>query len=527
MALAALLSFAGLGAPASAATASTPSGRGVPADGKVMMVMGQDSDTLSDYRTDVLGRQELGAPAPGGVTLYTNLVLGGSPAPLAGMNGPVNWGAGTVDFARTMNEYPGAAVAVGLYLSDATSGCNNQPLRAIIGRNDADVTAGSPNLITQYRAKVDEMINRFKSYDRDILLRIGYEFDGPWNCYSADFYKDAFRYIKGRIDALGASRVATVWQSAAWPVNTSTDHPEWGYVVTDPKHFDNWYPGDAYVDWVGLSAFYNSRSVRTQWGCGSHDTDPVGLQNRVLVFARSHGKSAMVAEAAPQGARTGAGSTSCIFTNSPAPASGQAIWDGWHAGYFDWVNTNKDVIRAAAYINTNWDSQTQWQCSPGAQAGGPGCANGNWGDSRVQANATVLNNFVAEIKKPLWSTGSSGTTDPTDPTDPTNPTDPTDPTDPGDGGSGTEPTYTQSVVTSPATAIRFTTKNFEASFVTVQYRIDGGAPQNYFLTYDQSAKRWEIPVTVPHGATLTYSFNYQPTTQTSQITTPVMTWTAP
>ncbi|MEU5820447.1 hypothetical protein ABZ798_04900 [Streptomyces sp. NPDC047803] len=221
----------------------------------------------------------------------------------------------------------------------------------------------------------------------------------------------------------------------------------------------------------------------------------------MLDFARSHGKPAMVAEAAPQGARTGAGSTSCIFTNSPAPASGQAIWDGWHAGYFDWVNTNKDVIRAAAYINTDWDSQTQWQCSPGAQAGGPGCANGNWGDSRIQANATVLNNFVAEIKKPLWSTGSSGSTDPTDPT---GPTDPTDPTDPGDGGgSGTEP-YTQSVVTSPATAIRFTPKNFEASFVTVQYRINGGAPQNYFLTYDRATGRWKLPVpsrTAPRSRT--------------------------
>ncbi|MFI7349266.1 hypothetical protein ACIBSR_23825 [Streptomyces sp. NPDC049936] len=337
------------------------------------------------------------------MTLYTNLVLGGSPEALAGMTGPADWGAGTVDFARTMREYPNATVAVGLYLSDATSGCTNQPLRAIIGRDDADVTAGNPNLVTRYRAKVDEMIDRFKSYDRDILLRIGYEFDGPWNCYNSEFYKDAFRYIKGRVDALGATRVATVWQSAAWPVNTHPDHPEWNYVVTDPGHLDDWYPGDQYVDWVGLSSFYNSRSVRTQWGCGTYDTDPVGLQDRLLDFARAHGKPAMVSEAAPQGARTGAGTTSCIFRNSPAPSSGQAIWDGWHAGYFDWVERNKDVIRAAAYINTNWDAQTQWQCANGAQAGGPGCVNGNWGDSRVQADPTVLARFLDEIRKPTWT----------------------------------------------------------------------------------------------------------------------------
>ncbi|MFD4025525.1 endo-1,3-beta-xylanase [Streptomyces sp. NPDC058576] len=510
----ALGALVALAAPNSAAGAAVPAARGVPADGKVMFVMGQDSDTLSDYRSDVLNKSSLDAPAPGGVTLYTNLVLGGTPAPLAGMTGPANWGAGTVDFGRTLREYPNSTLAVGLYLSDATSGCGNQPLRAIIGRNDSDVTAGSPNLIAQYRAKVDEMIGRLKGYDRDVLLRIGYEFDGPWNCYNADFYKEAFRYIKGRIDALGATRVATVWQSAAWPVNTNPDRPEYNYVVTDPRHFDTWYPGDSYVDWVGTSSFYNSRSVQSQWGCGSYDTDPVGLQNRVLDFARAHGKPVMVSEAAPQGSRTGAKTKSCIFRNNPAGSSGQAIWDGWHAGYFEWVDRNKDVIRSAAYINTNWDAQTQWQCQPGAQAGGPGCANGNWGDSRVQADPTVLSNFLAEIKKPMWTNGAGGPAPTPSPTPTPTPT-PTEPA-PAD--------FTQGVTGSPAATVWFKPKGFTATFVTVQYRINGGSPQNHFLSHDDGDARWELPVTVPAGATLTYAFNYQPTDRTHQTTTPTYTW---
>ncbi|WP_030262097.1 hypothetical protein [Streptomyces sp. NRRL B-24484] len=98
------------------------------------------------------------------------------------------------------------------------------------------MTAGSPNLISQYRAEVDEMVTRLKGYDRPVHLRIGYEFDGPWNCCGADFYKQAFACVKGRIDALGAANVATVWQSAAWPLNTDTDHPEWNHVVTDPTN---------------------------------------------------------------------------------------------------------------------------------------------------------------------------------------------------------------------------------------------------------------------------------------------------
>ncbi|MFB7032355.1 hypothetical protein ACFCXG_37480 [Streptomyces sp. NPDC056295] len=189
--VAALLALTALPSPAGAADTAVRAGTpGLPPAGKVALVLGQDSDTLSDYRRDVLGNASLGAPAPGAVTLYTNLVLGGSPAPLAGMTGPVDWGAGTVDFARTLREYPNSSLAVGLYLSDATSGCGNQPLRAIIGRPDADVTAGSPNLITRYRAEVDEMINRSKAYDRDVLLRIGLAGEHPPGPPGVELHRD-------------------------------------------------------------------------------------------------------------------------------------------------------------------------------------------------------------------------------------------------------------------------------------------------------------------------------------------------
>ncbi|MFD4635929.1 hypothetical protein ACFWN2_01370 [Lentzea sp. NPDC058436] len=380
----------------------------IPANDKIRMFVGQDSDTLSDYKRDVLTG---GVPQPGGVTLYTNLVLGGNPGPLAGMNGPVNWGSGTVDFARTLNEYPGASLAVGLYLSDASAGCGNQPLRAIIGRNDPDVVQG--NLVAQYRAKVDEMVTKLKSYNREIFLRIGYEYDGPWNCYNADFYKQAFRYIKGRINALGANRIATVWQSAAWPLDEHTGNPEWNYVVTAPNHFDVWYPGDDVVDWVGMSAFYGSTYNRYQWSCKAPSTSPRALQDRILNFARGHGKKVMIAEAAPQGFTTGSKTQSCIFSKNPQPVSGQTIVDTWFNDLFSYVTANRDTIRAVAYINTNWDSQTQWQCN-GAPAGQPGCSNGYWGDSRVQADPTVKARWIDEIRKSQYVNGS-GTTPPPPP----------------------------------------------------------------------------------------------------------------
>ncbi|MCA0353107.1 MAG: carbohydrate-binding protein [Chloroflexi bacterium] len=378
-------------------------GRNLPANGKILFFMGQDSTTLTDYKNQVINGG-FGAPQPGGVTLYTNLLLGGDPPAMAGMYGSANWGAGEVNFDTTLSQYPNAALAIGLYLSDSSTGCNNQPLRAIMGRNDADVTAGNPSLINQYRAKVDELINKLKSYNRQVFLRIGYEYDGPWNCYSADFYKEAFRYIKGRIDALGATQVATVWQSAAWPLNEHPDHPEWNYIVTTNDHFDVWYPGDAYVDWVGMSAFYNSGSVGTQWSCQATSIAPVELQNRILNFARARSKPVMIAEASPQGYSTSLLTKNCLFANAPTGTNASEIWSQWYAPFFAYIQANSDVIRAVAYINTNWESQTLWKCV--GQPGGTGCPNGYWGDSRIQAQASIRTNFINELKKSIYVNGT-------------------------------------------------------------------------------------------------------------------------
>ncbi|MFG2821567.1 endo-1,3-beta-xylanase [Kitasatospora sp. NPDC048365] len=512
-------------APATAAVAA----RNLPADGRILPIMGQDSDTLAAYKADVLDRPGLNAPRPGGVTLYTNLVLGGSPEPLAGIVAPADWGAGRVDFSSTLAAYPGSALAVGLYLSDATTGCNNQPLRAIIGRNDSDVTAGSPNLISQYRAKVDQMVTALKGYNRPVYLRIGYEFDGPWNCYSADFYKQAFAYIKGRIDALGAANVATVWQSAAWPLNASTDHPEWNYVVTDPAHYDTWYPGDQYVDWVALSAFYTSGSLATQWGCSHYDTDPGALQDRVLNFARGHGKPVMIAESAPQGYQTGAHTRSCIFQKNKSAATGQDIWNQWYAPYFAWIHRNSDVIRAAAYINTNWDSQTLWQCADGAQAGGPGCSNGYWGDSRVQADPTVLADYLAELRGSSWVNGTGGgTSSPSPSPSPSVSASPSSQPSPSSSPSpsGSQAPYTQGLATGGTSQLWFRPNGFTATFVTVHYTVNGGAQGNYFLTWNAGTGRWEQPLTTRPGDRVTYWFDYQPSGQTYQVTTPTWTVTA-
>lgn len=404
------------------------SARNLPPNGQILLFIGQDSDTIANYAA-ALGPND---PQVQGVTLYTNILVGGDPPPLAGLYNSVDYGAGPQDFQRTLNQFPNAALAVGLYLSDSSSGCYNQPLRAILGRTqDSDITQ---DLVNQYRSYVDELINYLKNTGRPVFLRVAYEVDGPWNCYNADYIKQVFQYFKQRIDALGANNVALVWQLAAWPHDEHTDHPEWGYISSDPDHEDFWYPGDAYVDWVGLSAFYGSNYATYQWNCSSVSIPPRDLQNRILNFARAHNKPVMIAESAPQGFETGNLTASCIMQRNPVSVSASTIWNNWYADFFSWIHNNADIIRAVHYINTNWNSQSLWQCQVGAQAGSSGCPNGYWGDSRVQANTTIWNNWLNEISSSLYvgGTGGGGGTSPTPTPTPVPPT-PT-PTPAGGGG---------------------------------------------------------------------------------------------
>ena len=357
----------------------------LPPDGKVAFMLGQDSQTLADFGADVLDADPT-FPAPAGITLYTNL----TGAPLAGVYQPVDFNVGRTLFPESLAEY-GGALTVGLSLVD----CSLTPLKAIAGSPDI-----APDVVRRYQAWTDELISWLRDSRRNVYLRIGYEFDGQWNCYQPEEYKQAYRHIAERIDALGADRIATVWQSAAWPEVKPAP-----YDPTADGHWDLWYPGDDVVDWVGLSTFYGDSYDTHQWACLPDENVaalPRVVQNDVLGFARSHRKPVMIAEAAPQAYDLGELTAGCIFAsgqpwNHLTPVTADEIWDQWFAEFFNYIQDNRDVIRAVSYINTDWDSQGNWQCNEQR------CPNGYWADSRLQANPEILARVKAELRKPMWA----------------------------------------------------------------------------------------------------------------------------
>jgi hypothetical protein len=189
--------------------------------------------------------------------------------------------------------------------------------------------------------QLDQLGGWIKAQDRPVFLRVGYEFDGSWNHYDPVQFKEAWIYIVHYFDSLGVMNVSYVWQ--AYGGNT--------------PNISRWYPGDRYVNWMGYS----------------HFNEPNPGAN-ILSFADLHDKPVMIAEATPK--------------VDLKVGDGADFWNSWYKPLFEKINANKR-IKALAYINVDWDSQSMWQ--------GQGC-----GDSRVQVNDVVMENWESEIQKDSW-----------------------------------------------------------------------------------------------------------------------------
>ncbi|MBU2883079.1 hypothetical protein KO525_03995 [Psychrosphaera sp. B3R10] len=344
----------------------------VPSADKALMFIGQDSESIADYIKDV--------PEDNieGLTLYTQLKAADPEKTLMGVHKTDNWLAGDTNFNESLALVdPHASLALGLSFDH----CNKAESQ---NSHEQNIVEG------KYDKTISHMIKHFKSLaPRKVYLRIGYEFDGPWNCYTPDNYKKTFRRIASVIAQQNALNITTFWQTAAWSDSFGIDI----YDITRENHFDAWYPGDDVVDWVGLSVFY--RDLK-QWNYQPRTT-PVIAQQKLVDFARTHNKPVMIAESAPQGYRIGGLTKSVIHENLPEDVTAEEIWQGWFKPYFDFIDENRDVIKAAAYINAHWETQGMWVCKPGIAAGQPGCSNGQWGDTRVQANALIKQRWLEQI----------------------------------------------------------------------------------------------------------------------------------
>ncbi|MFC1452224.1 hypothetical protein ACFLSJ_02640 [Verrucomicrobiota bacterium] len=301
-----------------------------PPSGKVMHIAGQTVEGIDDYVRNVCCDGSA-CKLPAGLAAYT------------GFWGDHLFGIQKADsvvpgdehqhLAYLAEHYPDAAFQLALFFT--------------------------PDQLTEAaQCRLDEPIGRLadavRELDRPTYLRIGFEFDGPHNRYPPSAFQDAWRRAVDVFSARGASNVAYVWHSFAW---TPT------YEGRDPFE---WWPGDAYVDWIGISLF---------GFVTGHNRD------RMLEIARDRNLPMMISESSA--ARQALDGTRLAL-------NGQEYWDYWYARYFDFIEGNPEV-QAFSIINADWDSQKQMQQM-----------NCQWGDCRLKVDDVVLDRWRAKMTDPRY-----------------------------------------------------------------------------------------------------------------------------
>jgi hypothetical protein len=352
LAVAGTLALGGCGAKAPAPPEDDLSPPPVPARARfaqaalfqqTLLVIGQERQAIDDYVA------ALGAPA--GIMIYTDLAgQGGLVTPFGGEGGCLDPGVHDMQhfIGSASPRLPRAIVQLGL---------------ALPGTQLADAADG------RLDASIRQLAATLRATGHPVLMRPGYEAEGPWNAYDPATYQRAFRRIVCifRGNEVGGQRIAPVENvSFVWHLAADVGALS-SYRSGEFFPFVAWYPGDGYVDWIGISWF-------GYVGAEGIESRNETARDVVAEFARAHGKTLIIAESAPRDF------TPIHGFDSHKPTSLHS-WPLWYAKVLDWIEAND--VRVWSYINQDWRAFPMF-------AGG--CGNGGdiWGDSRVQQPDSVV-----------------------------------------------------------------------------------------------------------------------------------------
>ena len=138
----------------------------------------------------------------------------------------------------------GKVVEYGLYTTDMIDGVEKDiTLEIIQGK---------------YDDYLEHLAQSFNEYDHPVLFRLNNEMNGEWVWYSAhligkdtDLFIECWRYIYNKFKEHGVDNLIWVWNP------NEKSFPGYAY-----NHYLNYYPGDEYVDIVGLTAYNTGNYYR-------------------------------------------------------------------------------------------------------------------------------------------------------------------------------------------------------------------------------------------------------------------------
>lgn len=303
-----------------------------PPAGKVIVFVGQDNASVGGNARFDDGYVD-NIAVPGGITHYVYMVEGWT------NNFGYTFDLGHVDGLYTETTWGAGSMCMKCYVDSAVlDKCVMHLSISMEGNSEDKVADGS------YDHLIDELIRFLKDYqDTPFLIRIGYEFEGSWNGYDPENFKKAFRRIVNKLRATKVNNFASVMAAASF----NTPYETW----------QQYYPGDEYVDWVGYSYWEGSS---TQGGS--------------LRFARDHDKPVFIAESTPR-------------THFLDKEDGREVWESWFEPFFGHIEDNIDVIKAISYINADWDAQPMWD---------------GWGNTRIEVDDYIKRQWLERMQYPIF-----------------------------------------------------------------------------------------------------------------------------
>jgi len=198
----------------------------------------------------------------------------------------------------------------------------------------ADVLSG------KWNKYIDTWAAAAKTDGREIFVRFGHEMNGDWygwggaqnggNAQAAQSFISMWRFVRDRFTAKGVTNVTWVW----CPNHESVPNAAWNQP-------ENYYPGDAYVDWICADG-YNWGTSQTWSSWRTFDEVFGPIYSRVTAIAPS--KPFMVGE----------------FASSEAGGS-KAAWITDAAGR---IPSQYPQIRAFIWFNMN--KETDWRVESSA-----------------------------------------------------------------------------------------------------------------------------------------------------------------
>ena len=288
-----------------------------PADG-ILHGAGQDPVAVRDYTA---------AMGPGRAPLIWMTYVG--------LNGNLRaWGEG---LARTLAAAPGWMVPqIGLSMTRDSHPEDHYEQKVAAGELDE---------------RIDQLVAALAALGRPAYLRIGYEFNGPWNGYQPATFVAAWRRIAERIRAADLP-VALVWCA--------------GLTLDDAEIPWSYWPGAEWVDWCGLDLFFPE---------DLHDRRTTGF----LARCAAEGKPVMIGESTPRTVGT---------------VKADAAWARWFQPYLR-VIAEHPGIKAFCYINWEWQ---EWSVKCGIDWL-------DWGDGRIERTPALADRWRTALGDPVFVHG--------------------------------------------------------------------------------------------------------------------------